>query len=477
MEQSASVTYPNVLILDYLKRTRKANPEVQMKAEQYINLGYQRLITFEVAGGGFDWFGSPEAKTVLTAYGLSLLVDLSRVSSVDAALINRTRNLLVARQKPNGTWDPDGLLHEVVPSGDDLRTTVTAYVAWSLARAGGSPEATRRALVWLEDRVTPGSDAYTLALTANAFAAAQPKSPITRRLLDLLETRKQVEKEAAFWSTGQQTITRGGGNIATVETTALAALAFLTADYRTDTASAALTYLLRNRYPHGAWGSTQATVLSLQALAAASEGVVIRGSGTVEIQVNGRPAAVLQITEQNADVLQEVDLSRELAAGANRVVLTQRGQLRPTFQLVKRSYVPWARADGPGEPSVDLSVTYDRTQLRQNETVTANVRVRSNSNELLEMLIVDVGLAPGFVPEQESLAALISAGRIERYEVTPRQLILYLRELQPEQEVRLQIRMRARFPVRAKTPPSALYEYYNPTNRSRTRPVVVGVRA
>ena len=28
-----------------------------MKARQYIHLGYQRLLGFEVDGGGFDWFG------------------------------------------------------------------------------------------------------------------------------------------------------------------------------------------------------------------------------------------------------------------------------------------------------------------------------------------------------------------------------------------------------------------------------------
>jgi uncharacterized protein YfaS (alpha-2-macroglobulin family) len=48
-EQTSSTTYPNVLVLDYLKTTNQAAPEVQMKAEEYINLGYQRLTTFEVA--------------------------------------------------------------------------------------------------------------------------------------------------------------------------------------------------------------------------------------------------------------------------------------------------------------------------------------------------------------------------------------------------------------------------------------------
>ena len=86
------------------------------------------------------------------------------------------------------------------------------------------------------------------------------------------------------------------------------------------------------------------------------------------------------------------------------------------------------------------------------------------------MLIADVGLAPGFVPDPESLAALVRQGRVAHYEVTPRQLILYLRDLPPGAALRLPVRLRARFPVRAQAPPALVYEYYHPANRQQTRP-------
>ena len=57
-EQTSSTTYPNVLALDYLQAHRHERcPAVEAKARQYIHLGYQRLLSFEVPGGGFDWFG------------------------------------------------------------------------------------------------------------------------------------------------------------------------------------------------------------------------------------------------------------------------------------------------------------------------------------------------------------------------------------------------------------------------------------
>ena len=86
-EQTSSTTYPNVLALEYLRRTNKTIPAVEVKARQYIHLGYQRLLSFEVSGGGFDWFGDPPANTTLTAYGLMEFLDMAAVHDVDADLI------------------------------------------------------------------------------------------------------------------------------------------------------------------------------------------------------------------------------------------------------------------------------------------------------------------------------------------------------------------------------------------------------
>jgi hypothetical protein len=40
-------------------------------------------VSFEVAGGGFDWFGRPPANVTLTAYGLMEFRDMARVHDVD----------------------------------------------------------------------------------------------------------------------------------------------------------------------------------------------------------------------------------------------------------------------------------------------------------------------------------------------------------------------------------------------------------
>ena len=110
-EQTSSSTYPNVLALDYMKRTKKLTPEVHAKAEGYIANGYQRLLTFEVPGGGFSWFGQAPANKILTAYGLMEFNDMAKVSDVDPRLIERTRDWLARQQQPDGSWKPDSKFH------------------------------------------------------------------------------------------------------------------------------------------------------------------------------------------------------------------------------------------------------------------------------------------------------------------------------------------------------------------------------
>src|SRR5439155_17681116 len=106
-EQSSSATYPNILVMDYMKTTKRVTPEIQAKAEGFISLGYQPLVTFEVPGGGFSWFGQAPANKILTAYGLMEFSDMSRVHEVDQRVIDRTQNWLALQQQPDGSFKPD----------------------------------------------------------------------------------------------------------------------------------------------------------------------------------------------------------------------------------------------------------------------------------------------------------------------------------------------------------------------------------
>src|SRR5262249_13878026 len=136
-EQTSSSTYPNVLALDYLRRTQRSLRDVEKKAREYIHLGYQRLVGFEVPGGGFDWFGRPPANRTLTAYGLMEFQDMAGAHAVDPELTARTRRWLMSQRQADGSWQPESHVPAGAPRGgidgaDLARLTSTAYVAWAV---------------------------------------------------------------------------------------------------------------------------------------------------------------------------------------------------------------------------------------------------------------------------------------------------------------------------------------------------------
>src|SRR4029077_14637586 len=111
MEQTSSSAYPNILVVDYVKQARVASPKLLMTAEQYLNVGYQKLLTFERPGGGFDWWGSGPPLVWLSAYGLQEFSDMARVMDIDKAVIARTQTWLMKQRDADGTWSRIGGTH------------------------------------------------------------------------------------------------------------------------------------------------------------------------------------------------------------------------------------------------------------------------------------------------------------------------------------------------------------------------------
>jgi len=116
-------------------------------------------------------------------------------------------------------------------------------------------------------------------------------------------------------------------------------------------------------------------------------------------------------------------------------------------------------------------VEYDRTNLVVDDTVTATVRVSNDDVEYADMVMVDLGIPPGFDAVTADLDALVAQRVFSKYELTQRQLLLYFTEVQPERPVEFQYRLVARDPIRAQAPRSRVYSYYNPDVETEALPV------
>jgi uncharacterized protein YfaS (alpha-2-macroglobulin family) len=488
-EQTSSTTYPNVLVMDYLKTTGQASPEVEMKAEQYINLGYQRLTTFEVAGGGFSLFGQPPADRMLTAYGLMEFTDMARVHPIDEGLIGRAAAWLLKQQQGDGSWENDqGLVHEHSWSSlGNERLPVTAYIVWALTEAGYEDEAgTAAGLDYVREHWTQAEDAYSLALVANALAAADLDGGATEGALSKLAAMASVEGNVAYWQSSIATFMGGTGQTGSIETTALAAYAFLRAEEHIELANQALTYLIQQKDSYGTWHSTQATVLTLKALLlsvrAGGEGT----AATVRVSLNGEETEPIVITPENFDVVQMVSFTDRPALGENKVRLHIEGQGSLMYQVSTRYYLPWAAVTLPAaeDSLMDIQVAYDRTELAVNDVIEVSVRVEL-AEGAARQAIVDLGVPPGFEVMSDDLADLVArhgdlpegyeGARFSRFDLTGRQIICYLEGLKAGQPLEFRYRIRARYPIKAQTPPSSAYDYYNPGVTAMSAPAAIEV--
>lgn len=490
-EQTSSTTYPNVLALDYLRRTKKSVPEVEAKARQYIHLGYQRLLSFEIKQnneptGGFDWFGNPPANRVLTAYGLMEFDDMARVHDVDPRLIDRTRGWLLAQRKPDGAWEPDNGLHEgqlgsgYADRNQNAVLLTTAYIAWAVFGGQGkdvfsAADHGATAAYLRAQRPETINDPYTLAVMIAALAAMDETAPELKLLAARLNALKKVDENGkrVWWEKPTSPNDEGfrpfygAGEAGAIETTAMAAIALLKVGGQPANVRGALTWLLEKKDAHGTWHSTQATILALKAL--------LEGTGAasgeettreIEIALDGNVIRKVTIPPDQADVMQFIDLSDE-ANGKQTLSLRDLSQSGIVYQVLFRYHAP--ENEQPPRSTLSVEVEYDRSKIKVDDLITAKVMVTNRGAGDAPMVMVDAPIPPGFAVETAGLEALVKSRKIARYQITPRQVIFYVRELPAGRTTTLEYQLRATMPVKVRVAPAEVYEYYDPSKRGRSQ--------
>ncbi len=518
MEQTSSAAYPNILVVDYVKKARVASPQLLMKSEQFLNVGYQKLLTFERPGGGFDWWGNGEPLIWLSAYGLQEFSDMAKVYPIDKGIIDRTQQFLMRKMDKDGTWSNIGATHgETIASMGDPKLLLTSYVTWSMLDSGIDKKQLTKSVQYIRDNLKNANDnAYILALAANALAAYDPKDDST---LDALTRLDKLSKEIPEWKAinfpGRGTsLSYAHGDAVAVETTALAALAMIRTGLFTNSVNQALTYLVKAKEGNGTWGSTQATILALKALVAGMGGNQQKEPAHFVITVNGKEAARGKVDADNADVLQTFDLKvtppappskggernaappsksgeRNAAPLSKRgegnaapplegggrggnfydIAIEVNGESNLMYQIVGRHFLPWKKEVAPEKPAIDIDVSYDRTQLSTNDILRAKATLKYNGRIPTYMVMIDLGIAPGFTVDSGDFAEMVGKKQIQRFTVTSRTVTLYLGDVKPGDVLNFEYALKPRFPVRAKTPVSTAYEYYTPSNRAEARPV------
>ena len=480
MEQTSSAAYPNILVVDYVKKARVASPQILMKAENFLNVGYQKLLTFERPGGGFDWWGSGPPLVWLSAYGLQEFSDMARVYPIDRGVIERTQRWLLQQQDPQeGTWGNIGATHgETIARMGSPKLLLTSYVAWALLDSGLRVKGLDKAMAYIGRHVMQTENGYILALAANALAAWDPQDDRTIEVLGKLAKMQTAvpEWKASCFKTDGQSLSYARGNGLTVETTALTVLAMHKAGRHTTLINKALTFLVKSKQSNGTWGSTSATILSLKALLAGMGGTSIEKAVTFAIKVNGEEVAKGEVTPENSEVLQVFDLKSSTQAGRNDVEVQVDGETSMMYQIVGRHYEPRDRAPEPEKPVLNIAVAYGRTELTTSDLLKAKATLRYDGDVATYMVIVDLGIPPGFTCDPGEFAEMVGDKQIQKFSVTSRQITLYLGDVVPGDVKTFDYTLKPKFPVKAKTPATVAYEYYTPANRAESKTVALEVK-
>jgi CD109 antigen len=456
-EQNMIMLAPDIFITRYLEESGQLKPEIMAKAEMLMTTGYQRELTFRRQDGSFSAFGEQdqEGSLWLTAFVLKTLSQAQDMLYIDPEVLNRAGTWITSHQHSNGSFEPVGFLHhEEMMGGVQGKTALTAYVTAALLETG-EREASGSAIQYLESELRSIRDPYTMALVAYALelGGSAERDTAHDRLMDMAIE----DVEGLHWGDREG----GSESSVSIETTGYAILALLEHGDQL-AASRGAQWLVGQRNAFGGFGSTQDTVVGLQALTAFAAGS--RADVDLTVSVEGKGISEdLHIAPSNYDVLQlvSVPVDQELA-------LTVQGEGQAVAQLVLRYNVPQAERS---QQIFDIRVDYDTHQVEVNDHIDLEVSATFHPPVPVQagMVVLDIAVPTGFLPVDESIVAAAEAEpRIKRYDIAARKVIFYIEDMEPGDEIEFEFQALASYPVKAKGVTSQAYSYYKPQWKGET---------
>jgi hypothetical protein len=489
-EQTSTTNYPNTLILDYMSQTNQANPDAVKRAKGFLDRGYSRLISYECPDTpqktkqGFEWFGAADQQhEALTAYGLLQFKDMARVHAVDPELIKRTQAFLLSRKDGAGGFKRNA--RALDSFGGAPKHTTDAYIVWALVESDPDDkekldlkkEIEALKTEALNENSTGGKDAYFVALVANVLLNRGDREA-AHKLLDRLQA-KHVKNGAV---TGAVTsITRSGGRDLEIETTALSLLGWLRANHPKydPTIKAATKWISQQRGGYGGFGSTQSTIMALKALIQyAKKTAHPSESGEIQVVVGGKAVASRKFSEKDVEVIGlDIDKPETIFKSGEKVeveIVTDAKHAYP-FAL-SYSYTTLTPVSAE-QCAVKIETKLGKAEASEGDTVPLSVTLENRQKQGQGMSVAIIGLPAGMkVPtDMKQLTDLREKGVISYFEIRGRELILYWREMAPEQKVALTVDLVCDVPGVYRGPASRGYLYYNADHKHWVEPLSIKI--
>ncbi len=450
-EQTSSTVYPLVMAQQYFLTHQGVDPALIEKSGKILETGYDRLVGFESKSHGYEWFGADPGHDALTAYGLMEFTDMSHVRHVDADMLQRTREWLLAQRDGQGGYlRKTHTLHTWIADPE----CANAYNTWSLLQVGSKADLTKE-VNWVRDAAEKSQNTYAVALAANVLALAGDQNG-ANHLLDKLAGKQQPDGSL----TGATTSVIGsGGEALQIETTALAVLAWLQNPRYAANVEKSIKYLAES-CKSGRFGSTQSTVLALRAIVAYDKSrAQPKEPGKLQLMVDGQSIGQPVAFDQKTSGAIELPAFGEMLKPGKhqvQVAMTDGASMPYSLAVDYHSLKP----NSAEHCKVHLEVSLRDKRIDEGAATEAKVVVVNRTNEAIPTPVAIIGIPGGLEVRHDQLKELVKAGKISAYEVIGREVVLYWRSLDKEARVDLDLSLIGVIPGRYTGPASRAYLYY-----------------
>jgi hypothetical protein len=449
-EQTSSTTYPLTMAQQYFTSHTGVDPQLVATAQQKLDAGYKRLVSFECSENGYEWFGENPGHEALTAYGLLHFNDMAKVREVDPAMIVRSREWLLRQRDGHGGFERK---RRALHSWVEDRDSSNGYILWSLLESG--QRGLDAELASFQAAAARSDNSYVAALGANVMALAG-RTADARKLMERLASRQGARGVVEGATTS---IVGSGGEALAIETTALAVLAWLRDPAFAAPVERSMKYLAES-CQDGRFGSTQSTVLALRAIVAYDQARARpKAPGSLHLYVDGTPAgAPVTFDAATQGTLKLPDVAERLTAGTHRIEIKMDGGAPMPYSIAVAYSA--LTPDSARDCKVGLDVKLSRATVAEGELIEADATIANRTGQPVPTPIAIIGLPGGLEPRHDQLKELVKRGVVDSYEVVGRDVVLYWRGLDPGQKVQVPLSLVAAVPGRYTGPASRAYLYY-----------------
>ncbi len=454
-EQVSSTTYPNVMVLKYLRETGKNKGSIERQALKYIEDGYRRLAAYETTENGFEWYGNTPPHEALSAYGLMQFKEMSEVyEGVDQKMVARTEKWLLDRRDGKGGFLQNRGKYGFSAAPTDVNN---AYIVYALSESDPSLPIMKEYKKAYDDALD-SLDTYKLALTA---LASHNLNKLHAYDVAIKLLKKNIGDYGFAKLPVKSTITRSYGNAENLETVAFTLLALMK-DFGANELliNMGVEHVLKSRR-YGRFGSTQSTSMILKVLIAyhkTQKQKVIHKNDMVELQLNGKVIRE-KIALNETGTIRIDSLQKYLKEGNQKI------SVRFTNSEVSFPYsinVKWDShlPDSSESCKVSMKTEIKSTTYKVGDVVRMKITVLNQQKTGLPMATAIVGIPSGASLQPWQLKELLEERKVDYYELFDNYLVLYWREMGPKEMKVINLDLKADIAGDYTAPASSVYLYY-----------------